>query len=309
MSVLVEAGVSAELLARLDAVPQLADRREVSELSGGLTNQNLKVTTPDGTYVARLSSPESSLLAINRSHEHSNSVAAASSGAGPRVVAYVPDVNVLVVDFIEGRTWQDADILAPGNADRIAEVCRTLHAGPRFGNEFNMLELQPRYLAIVQERGFRLPERYLEFTDHAEAIRSALRVHPVQTVPCNNDLLAANFIDAGARLWVIDYEYSGNNDPFFEIGNVWSEAAGTSDDLARLVASYAGRSSRALTARAWLWGLMSKYGWTLWAAIQDGTSDLDFDFWSWGLEKYERVVAEFASPEFGKALKEVRQGD
>ena len=276
----------------------------------GLTNQNLKVTTPDGVYVARLSTPESSLLAIDRSHEHVNSVAAAASGAAPYVVAYVPEANVLVVDYIDGRTWDSADVLAPANAGRIAEVCHLLHSGPSFGNDFNMLSLQRHYLTIVQRARPSAPRSLPGLRGAREGDRARRsEARPVAPAPCNNDLLAANFIDTGDRVWLIDYEYSGNNDPFFEIGNIWSEAAGTPDDLARLVTAYAGRRSRALTARAWLWGLMSKYGWTLWASIQDGTSDLDFDFWAWGMEKYERAVAEFDSPDFGRALEEVRQGD
>ncbi len=290
------------LLARLDAVPALRERRGVSDLSGGLTNRNLKVLTADGAAVARLSSPESALLAIDRGNEHLNSMAAARSGAAPDVLGYSAEASVLVVRFIEGRTWSEADVLAPANSPRIAASCRQLHAGPRFVNDFDMLALQPHYLSIVRERGFRLPNRYLEFGSHVEAIGRALAANEVPTVPCNNDLLAANFIDAGDKLWLIDYEYSGNNDPFFEVGNLWSEAAGTPDDLERLVAAYVGRTSAAFTARAWLWGLMSKYGWTLWASIQDGASDLDFDFWSWGMEKYDRAVVEFDGPEFGRML-------
>ena len=298
-----------DLLARIDKVGALAERISVEELSGGLTNHNVKVTTPDGVYVARLSSEQSSLLAIDRDAEQFNSRAAAESGAAPRVIAYEPDQSVLVIEFVSGRTWGDPDILNPANASRIASACRQLHAGPRFVNEFNMLKLQPHYLQIVRERGFRLPDRYLDFAAQTGAIADALAVRPVPTVPCNNDLLAANFIDAGDRLWVIDYEYSGNNDPFFEIGNVWSEATGNPDDLERLVSAYTGYSSHALTARARLWGLMSKYGWMLWASIQDGSSDLDFDFWSWGLEKYDRAVTEFDSAEFGTWLHQAAQSD
>jgi len=298
-----------DLLARLDKVGALANRISVEELSGGLTNHNVKVTTPDGVYVARLSSEQSSLLAIDRDAEQFNSRAAAVSGAAPQVIAYEPEQSVLVIEFVHGRTWSEPDILSPVNATRIAAACRQLHAGPRFTNEFNMLKLQPHYLQLVQERGFRLPDRYLDFIDQTHAIAAALAVQPVPTVPCNNDLLAANFIDAGDRLWVIDYEYSGNNDPFFEIGNIWSEATGNPDDLERLVSAYTGYSSQSLTARARLWGLMSKYGWMLWASIQDGSSELDFDFWSWGLEKYDRAVTEFDSPEFGTWLHQAAQSD
>jgi thiamine kinase-like enzyme len=301
--------VDASLRARIDAVPELAGYLDVDDLSGGLTNRNLRVTMPDGSCVARLSSPESALLAIDRVAEHANSVAAAASGAAPEVIAFAPEVSVLVVRFVDGSTWDNDDVLAPANAPRIAAACRQLHAGPRFINDFDMLTLQPQYLALCQERGFRLPERYLDFAPHAQAIGEALAARPQASVPCNNDLLAANVLDTGDRLWLIDYEYSGNNDPFFEIGNLWSEAAGTPDDLERLVSAYVGHTSRSLTARARLWGLMSKYGWMLWASIQDGTSDLDFDFWSWGLEKYDRAVSEFDGPDFGSLLEEVRRTD
>ncbi len=309
MAVEVAEVIDPDLLARLDAVPELVDRSDVELLPGGLTNRNLKVTTRHGVYVARLSTPESALLAIDRKNEHANSVAAAASGAAPDVIAFVPEASVLVVRFVNGRTWTNEDVLAPENAPRLAEVCRQLHDGPRFVGEFNMLRLQPQYLSIVQERGFRLPDRYLDFADAVRAIGDAFDARPVGSVPCNNDLLAANFIDTGDRVWLIDYEYSGNNDPFFELGNAWSEAAGTPDDLERIIAAYVGHPSKPLTARARLWGLMSKYGWTLWASIQDGTSDLDFDFWEWGMEKYVRAVDEFDSPEFGRLLEEVRRAD
>ncbi len=306
MTVVLPNAVEPGLLARVDSVPALAGRTDVSDLSGGLTNRNLKVTTPDGVVVARLSSPESALLAIDRANEHANSVAAAASGAAPAVIAFAPEVSVLVVGFVDGRTWTNDDVLHPEQSQRIADVCHCLHSGPRFVNDFDMLRLQPQYLSLVLERGLRLPDRYLELAPHVTAIAGALAARPQATVPCNNDLLAANVLDTGDRLWLIDYEYSGNNDPFFEIGNLWSEAAGTPDDLERLVAAYVGHTSRSLTARARLWGLMSKYGWMLWASIQDGTSDLDFDFWSWGMEKYDRAVAEFDGPDLGRLLEEVR---
>jgi thiamine kinase-like enzyme len=131
----------------------------------------------------------------------------------------------------------------------------------------------------------------------------------VRTVPCNNDLLAGNFIDDGARLWLVDYEYAGNNDPCFELGNIWSEAALSVGMLESLVTAYYGMPRPAKVARARLLGLMSKYGWTLWAAIQQAVSPIDFDFWSWGMEKYDRAVAEFSSAEFAGLLESAAGDD
>ena len=193
--------------------------------------------------------------------------------------------------------------------EQVAAACRRLHGARRFRDDFDMFEIQPRYLGIVRERGFRLPERYEEFGPHVAAIRDAFAVRDEGTVPCNNDLLAENFMLTGSGLRLIDYEYSGNNDACFELGNVWSESNLSLAQLEQLVGAYYGRPARHKLARARLWGLMSKYGWTLWASIQDGVSEIDFDFWSWGLEKYDRAVAEFDSPEFERLLDEARRRD
>lgn len=290
------AGLPARDATRLRRVPFMAHATHVIPLEGGITNRNYRVRTPEGDHVVRLSDAESSVLAIDRDNEHRNSVAAAEAGAAPRVTWYLPGEGVLVVAWIEGRTFSGDDVGA--NLPRIAEACRLLHAGPAFVNAFDMFDIQARYLDIVRERGYRLPARYEEFGPHVARIRSAMSVHPEPAVPCNNDLLAANIIDDGRRLWLIDYEYSGMNEPSFELGNIWSEATLPDDALDELVGAYWGRPTSAAVARARLWALMSKYGWTLWASIQEAVSPIDFDYWSWGMEKYDRAVAEFDSPCF-----------
>jgi len=280
--------------------------RSVEPLPGGLTNVNLKVTAGDRCVVVRVAQQGSDLLAIDRRAEHLNSVSAAEAGVGAPVIEYVEEPGLLVVGFIEGHTFTDDDLRHGGHLDRVAAACRQLHAGPRFIGDFDMFRIQERYLRIVQEHGFRLPDRYLDFMPQVARIERALAARPVATVPCNNDLLAGNFIDDGDRLWLIDYEYSGNNDPCFELGNIWSEAGLDLDQLAELMTAYDGRTLRHRIARARLHGLMSKYGWTLWASIQTAVSDIDFDFWAWGMEKYDRAVAEFDGPDFDRLLDEVQ---
>jgi len=282
----------------------------VEPLPGGLTNRNYKVTTPEGVYVLRHSTPSSAdELAVDRRAEYENSVRAAATGVGAPVVDYLPDDGVLVVGFLDGESLTDEHLQWPGVLPRVAAACRRLHAAEPFVNRFDMFELQADYLGRVRRRGFRLPPGYL---DHAEAvgrIRAALAVRPVAPVPCNNDLLAANFIDDGRAVSIIDYEYSGNNDPYFELGNIWSECHLSLEQLEELVAAYDGAPSRGHLARARLWGLMSQYGWTLWASIQDATSAIEFDFWGWGMEKYERAEATFGGTELGRLLDDVARAD
>jgi thiamine kinase-like enzyme len=294
----------------LDLIPELARKeRRVTALPGGLTNTNYRVDVGGRSYVVRVSAKDASLLAIDREHEHHASVAAAEVGVGAHVVGYLPERSILVLEFIEGQTQSAEELRRGDRLDWVADACRRLHGGRRCLGDFDMFEIQARYRRLVGERGFRLPPRYDEFAPQAAAIREALALRDEGTVPCNNDLLAENFIDVGDRFRLIDYEYAGNNDACFELGNIWSESNLSLEQLDELVAHYYGQRLRHKIARARLLGLMSKYGWTLWASIQDGVSEIDFDFWSWGMEKYDRAVAEFDGPEFGALLEEARRAD
>jgi thiamine kinase-like enzyme len=278
-------------------------------LPGGLTNRNYKVVTPDGTFVARLSSGGSELLSIDRDCEYQNSVIAAAAGAGAPVVEYRPQDRMLVVGYLEGRTLSSADVAAPGNIPRIAQACRRLHSGGRFVNDFNMFDIQRQYLSVARSHDFRIPAGYDDLRPQFSAAETALAVRAEGTVPCNNDLLAANFIDDGARIWLIDYELSGNNDACFELGNIGAECHLSDQGMADLVTAYYGRARRSRIARARLLGLVSMYGWTLWGAIQNGASPIDFDFWGWAMERFEGAVAGFTAADFPGLLEEVQHDD
>jgi thiamine kinase-like enzyme len=261
----------------LEAVPQLRGSLDVEQLAGGLTNTNYKVTTADGAYVVRISGKDTGLLAIDRANEIHNTIAASETGVGAPFVAALPELDALVLEYMVGETMSPELLRRGDRLGKIAESCRRLHAGRRFLHDFDMFEIQCGYVEVVRERGFRLPNRYEDFEPQARAIEAAMRVHPEPTVPCNNDLLAENFIEVDGVLRLIDYEYSGNNEPAFELGNVWSESDLSLPQLEALVAEYYGQPLRNKVARARLWGLMSKYGWTLWGSIQVDISDLDFD--------------------------------
>jgi thiamine kinase-like enzyme len=293
----------------LAQVPSLRGARQVTALHGGLTNQNFRVVTDAGVFVARMWSDGGDLLGIDREHEYRNSVLAAAAGVGAPVIEYRPQDRVLVLGFVEGRTLGNDDVADPAMIARIAAACRALHGGGRFAGDFDMFEIQPRYRATAGAAGMRIPAGYDELAPAFAAARAALAIRDEGTVPCNNDLLAANFIDDGKRLWLIDYEYSGNNDPCFELGNVVAECGLSAEALAALVTAYYGRPRRSRIARAQLYGLVARYGWTLWGAIQHASSDLDFDFWSWAMAKFEVAAAGFTSPEYTRLLHDVQDED
>jgi thiamine kinase-like enzyme len=289
----------AALDALFDRLDVLRGRqRQVDELAGGLTNRSYRVRTDDGgDYVVRVPEPSTGLLAIDRGNERHNTKVAWQVGVGAPVVETLPDEDVLVVGFLTGRTLGPDDVRDHATIPRIAETVRTLHQGPPFVGQFDLRRIRRHYLSVVQARGFRLPEGYLELSGRVEALEDAMRPGDESLVPCNNDLVAANFVDDGDRIWLIDYEYSGMNEASFDLGNLASESALDLDSLDLLVTSYWGRRSRAKLARARAWSLLARYGWTLWASIQDGSSPIDFDFWAWGMEKYRSARAELLGPD------------
>ena len=299
-------GIPADLDALFDQTKSLAATpRTITELPGGLTNRNYKVATPDGTFVARISSGGSELLAIDRDCEYRNSVTAAAAGAGAPVVEYRPQDRLLVIGYLEGRTYGAADVAAHENIPRIADACRRLHHGARFGNDFDMFDIQRRYLSVARARGFRIPAGYDDLLPQFSAAEKALAVRAEGTVPCNNDLLPANLIDDGERIWLIDYEYSGNNDACFELGNTTTECSFTEEQVDAWCEAYFGDPTPADRARVRVQALCSQYGWSLWGFIQDATSPLDFDFHTWGMERYEKAAATFRGGGLRRLLEQV----
>ena len=296
--------------AQLDRLAILAGRSwRVTDLPGGLTNHNVRVTTTDDgervDLVVRCSQSDAELLGIDRDAESVNTAAAAEAGVGPRVVEYRPDLGMLAIEFLPGTTLENASFADAAVLQRSAQACRRLHAGPRFTGDFDMFERQAGYLAIVKQHGFDLPASYDDHADSWQAVRRALAADPRPTVPCNNDLLAANFIDDDHHVWLIDYEYSGNNDACFELGNTTTECDFTPEQTDAYTEAYFGTPTAADLARVRLQALCSQYGWSLWGFIQAATSLSDFDFHGWGMERFEKSEATFRGPELERLLAEV----
>jgi len=279
----------------------------ISPIAAGLTNQNFRVEVDGRPFFVRLPGASTDLLAVDRANELHNTRAAATASVGPQVVAEDPKTGAFALAWIDGRTMSNAAFAEPGTPARIADALRRLHAGPRFRDDFDMVRLSAYYLRVVDERGLRIPDGYREHMAAIPRIEAALAAHPLPTVPCHNDLLAENYLDDGARLWIVDYEYSGNNDPTFELGNTAQELQLDASRQEELCAAYFGpeqfaRERRALLARMRLQMIMSDVGWTLWAAIQAAISPIDYDFWGWAEERWGRASSGIDGPDFEALL-------
>src|SRR3989454_6690306 len=211
-----------ELTHALRRLPELA-RGELAfvALSGGITNRNFLVTgAPDGSkYVLRLAGNDTHLLGISREVEHAATVAAAGVGVGPEVVAFVRPEGYLVTRFIEGRPIPEEEMGTPDRLRAVGATLRRIHDGPAIPGLFVPFRIVEAYRALALSRGVRVPPEYDLAQAIARRIELAILTAPVELRPCHNDLLNANFIDDGSRIRIVDWEYAGMGDPFFDLGN------------------------------------------------------------------------------------------
>jgi thiamine kinase-like enzyme len=280
----------------------------IAPIAAGLTNQNFRVEVEGTPFFVRLPGQSTDLLAVDRGNELQNTRAAAEAGVGPRLVASDAETGAFALEWIDGRTMSIEAFREPGAPARIAEALRRLHAGPRFRDDFDMFRLTEHYLRVVDERSMRIPHGYRDSLPKVALIEAAFAARPVHTVPCHNDLLAENYIDDGRKLWIVDYEYSGNNDPTFELGNTAQELGFDGARQEELCAAYFGEATPARLARMRLQMIMSDVGWTLWAAIQADISAIDYDFWGWAEERWARASTAFARDDFDDLLGEAIGG-
>ena len=277
---------------------------KVSQLSGGLTNENYLVESGGQKYVMRIPGQSTELLAINRANEVHNTKAAATTGIGPQVLEHIPGLDVLVLEFIPGPTMSAKALQSKEMAARMATSFRRLHGSPRFLEDFNMFRLIEYYLGIVEQHQVTIPEGYREWLPAVTRIERAVAIGALPSVPCHNDLLCENFIDDGGALRIVDYELSGNNDPCFDLGNTAQEAEFDQELRAALCAAYLGRDDPRQLARMNLFALMSDIGWTLWGAIQARISAVDFDFRGYYTGRWERALQVLHSEDFSRWIEE-----
>lgn len=300
----------------LASVPLLAGRPvRWSRMPGGLSHQVYRVDAGgDGTvrdrYVLRILEPAVSRagLGIPPGRELDNTGLAARSGVGARVLAVLPDVPALLLEYLPGRT------LGPGDVARaigpVAAACRRLHAGPAFGNDFDINLKRAELLGICERHGLAVPAGYGAASSTVDDVARALAAWPPPSVPCHNDLLAENFITDGpdgaggvpAGVRIVDYQLSGNNDPTFDLGDIAAEADFDPDQCAALTAAYFGPDrTEALMARVRLQLLLSNATWTLWFSVHHGLlrPDTAFDYRSEADDKWRQALRDLDAPDLG----------
>jgi len=261
----------------------------VEPLGGGITNLNYRVDVDGQAFVVRIPGQDSEHLGISRWCEYACNAAAHQVGVAPDVVAYLDDAGVLVTRFVRGRPLVEAEMHQPQTLARVAAALRLYHEGPEFPGVFSPFQTVRDYLATAAPRGAPLPDRFDWMLAQAGRLEAALGP-PAQPRSCHNDLLLANWLDDGERLWIIDWEYAGMGDPFFDLGNFAVHLQLSDGEEESLLRAYLGLATPQAVARLKLMKIISDLREAMWAMVQVTISTLDYDFVAYGRKHFDRFV-------------------
>jgi thiamine kinase-like enzyme len=269
-------------------------------LDGGITNRNYRVRLGDGDYVIRLAGKDTNLLGISRATERLASEAAAALGIAPRVAAALP--NCLVTDFVHATPVEAAALRA--QPEPVARALRAFHdSGPALATRFDVPALLDEYAAIIGARGGELPGDYAIAREGLRRIAAALGTPDL--VPCHNDLLAGNLLRTrGGEILIVDWEYAGMGERYFDLGNLSVNNDFDEEDDVRLLRAYLGAdATSAERCRLALMRIVSDAREAAWGAVQLVLSELDFDFAGYAGRHFARLRGALEDPRFEEWLR------
>ncbi|MEU9887022.1 phosphotransferase [Sphaerisporangium sp. NPDC051011] len=277
-----------------------------TQIKGGLSHRIVLVETAEGDrWLLRVLDPRVSAvgLGIPLDLEIANTVSAASTGVGAKVLLRLP--GAVLLEYIDGVTLDAAAVRDPAMAGRIAEACRRLHAGPRFATDFSIFRKLEELLGLCHTHGLKIPQGFEDRLPVVAEIEAALEARRPPDVPCHNDLLPENFIFDGRAVRIVDYQLSGNYDPAFELGDIAAEADYDQEMVKRLTNAYFGDEDPA--ARVQLFLIMSNFTWTLWFSVHHGllaehAAAADFDYDAEAADKFAQAVRDLDDPGFGPLI-------
>jgi thiamine kinase-like enzyme len=286
-------------------VPLWANRREieVSELEGGITNLNYRVDVDGKSYHLRISGANTELLGINREYEYRAHLVAGELGIAPEVVYFIEPEGYIVSRFIEGRPIPPEELRQPANLLKVAELLHSIHALPTIPGAFSAFQVVRDYTEIAKRYKVTFPQTFkwlVSQMENAERVLSNLRIF---ARPCHNDLLNGNFLFLD-HIYVLDWEYAGMGDIFFDLANFSNNHELSEEDNQVLLNCYFARVTSQDVAHLHLMKIMSDFREAMWGLVQVGISKLDFDFRAYADKHFDRLTQNILNPNWEIWLKE-----
>jgi thiamine kinase-like enzyme len=275
-------------------------------LSGGITNRNFRARFAGRDYVIRVPGKDTSLLEIDRGAERIANERAARIGIAPPVAAMLDEPQAIVTVFVEGETMDSADLREPRTLTDVARSLRAIHQlGEPVPTSFDSFRIVETYAETASARGAEIPTAYAPALDRAQQIEAALTGPEHDPVPCHNDLLAANFIRGPKQVWIVDWEYAGMGDRYFDLANfAVNNELGETGELALLEDYFAEPPNARRVATLRLMKFMSDFREAMWGVVQTALSELDFDFEGYAAKHFDRMLETAEQRDFGAWLTE-----
>lgn len=276
---------------------------------GGLTNLVYRVDVDGRSVIVRIPG-EGTNEYIDRAIEAHNARAAASAGVSARVIHAEPDSGIMICECIDGIKTMTPELFKTRSRSpaRAARSLAKLHgSGKKFEFRFELFAMIDEYLKILSTKDIKLPDGYHDVMELAEPVKTLMLEHPAELAPCHCDPLCENFLDDGERMWIVDWEYSGMNDPLWDVGDLSVEAGMNAEQDAELLEGYFGRKPTAAEmGRVVIYKAMCDLLWTLWGLIQYANGNPAEDFWAYATSRFERCKALMQDPEFEMHIEAVR---
>ena len=290
----------------LARVPQWAgaSNLKATPMGGGITNSNFRVDVGGEAFVLRIAGADTELLGINREYEYAANLAAGRLGIAPEVFYFIRPEGYLVTRFIDGYPILPEEMCQPETIRRVVEVLRKIHGMPDVPGTFNVFQIVTDYSEIASRYQVAFPKEFNWLFDRMQAAEKALHIRTVTARPCHNDLLNANFL-AGDHLYVLDWEYAGMGDIFFDLANFSDHHKLTDEQDRWLLQCYFGKVPPTHWAHLKIMKILSDLREATWALVQIGISKLDFDFRDYANKFFERVMVNIQNPDWNVWLKEV----
>ena len=280
---------ASELEQLAERVPALRAPLTASQLRGGFTNHNYRIADADGrVWVLRVTEP-AEMLGADRDAEYSATVTAAGLGIGPVVLAYLRPERVFVLGFIDGRPVPEEEMRGEDMIRRVAATLLRLHDGPPMESSFSVFGIVAMYRDNARTLGVRLPDEFDWSWARAEEMRAALASGKRPARPCHNDLLIGNFLDEGHTLRILDWEYAGMGDPYFDLANFSTNHELDESGDRILLEAYFGEYREQDFARLRLMRIMSDFREAMWGVVQQGLRTTDTDYEAYAGQYFDRL--------------------
>jgi len=289
----------------ISRVPFLAGKDNLTStpLDGGITNKNYKVEVGGEAFVLRITGARTELLGINRDNEYIANKLAGEFGIGPEVVYFIRPEGYLVTRFLDSRPIPLQEITLKENIKKVASVLKKIHAMPLVPGEFDIFKVVEEYTKTVKEYKVEFPHDFEWINARAKEAEIALTKHPYTPCPCHNDLLNANFLFDG-NIRILDWEYAGMGDVFFDLANFSVHHQMTDDQDRWLLECYCGEITSQNWGRLKILKTMSDFREAMWALIQIAVSTLDFDYREYANKHFERMKKTMKASEWDRWIEE-----